>query len=89
MRNSERIQVGALIIFVLGIVLIVASSYIVPSNAYSTFGIIPYTFNPAYASAFAKMLVLFFSGVFISGLGLGMLGVTYYVSRLERRLKKQ
>jgi len=89
MKQWHQNLIGSIVVDIIGWCIILWASTIEIPDAYRTFFGIPTSVNPEYRVAFLQMLALFFLGMFVGGVGLGILGNTYTIYRLEKKLTSE
>lgn len=87
MKNWQQHLIAGFVILIIGFgFLLYAMSINIPS-VYKTFLGIPYQVNPEYFVAFLQFIALYSFGLLFIGAGIGYLGSTYSVYKLEKKLE--
>lgn len=89
MKEWHQNLIGSIAVNIVGLCMILWAYTIEIPEAYRTFLGIPYAVNPEYRVAFLQVLALFFFGIFALGVSLGILGNTYTIYRLEKKLTSE
>jgi len=89
MKQWHQNLIGSIVVDIIGACVILWAYTIEIPGAYRTFFGIPYAANPEYRVAFLQMLALFFVGILILGVSLGILLNTYTIYKLEKKLASE
>jgi len=89
MKEWQGNVIGATVIIIMGIGMILSSTIIEVPARYRTFLGIPYDINPEFLFAFQQVMMLLLLGLFVLGMGVGILINSYSIYKLEKKLESK